>query len=924
MGDKKRGKGAFGVFGISKKFQEGFAKKVLGNSRLEQSFGETMGASILNGNYQYHEENTGFAKTWERDPKTNQWVPVEIVVSLDYGGGMRPDYTTMLWDTNPQDKGKFERSVRPLKNDYKKYHHAYLKNYPESVLLSEGTIKGFDKIGHAPRALLVNGVKEDIEYALQFYNKDVFYNSYVLPLDKRDKKFGKLEDLAKRGRNDQNRTADEIREAAIEYLVDNQLARQLSMQEFTLQLKLKAAQAKAKDKEDPAILQSQQAFILLENPVYAIKNNFEEKFKSAFSLKKAPINLSVSELVRAQGHGSDDYTKMMDILANEFEMAKFSKSAMYNLVEVFATRLEVAVKSLESLASTPELKNEINEMKVFHDYLVNAVKSHDYNSSEEQTILALACDESYRFINAICYRYSNEKKPAELKSFVDAQWAITPRSNSLNTPDFENQRGIKTVKSVLEYKYEIKKLSVNPHPALAARASVSSLSSSLDLGGVSSSSSSSPSASPRSSVSESSRSSGSSISLSSISPSAQVRTSFFKPKTPNVLNDTLATLVQHFGERISNYAKHDQSVKDCMKDLSHLHKSSGEPIAFSANFTSTINSEAIALPDNVMRSIPIPLAMFNNAYTHTYNKSMQAYSHAGIDGGRLSDTANAMKPGEVTFNFIKDDKNAVTHDSSSFLAVKTDNSYSIKAVSLSATLSRTKIIESVLRDLSLVVSSKDKNALRDLVKDLEKAQTLDNAVLLAAIKTNFTSGDIKDNAEDIQKSLLAAIKKECYQVLGSNDVPADAYMKNTKAHIEAFIAEAGSNKTIYISPSSDPLLAQAYILVCQANNLSFKDESGNTPAQTNAIIKTWNENQELRKHVSQHFTIAASASLKFDTNSFVTNMKSQVDTNPTVMKVFDSLKNDMKLSDVTEVIAKIAAASSPPPSPSPIPPAPAV
>jgi hypothetical protein len=75
-------------------------------AELRRSLGTSIMSSIYVGNYQVHSENLGFG---EINGKMQ-------VVSLDYGGAMRPDYKNLLPGvTAPKAHGRFERSVSPQK-----------------------------------------------------------------------------------------------------------------------------------------------------------------------------------------------------------------------------------------------------------------------------------------------------------------------------------------------------------------------------------------------------------------------------------------------------------------------------------------------------------------------------------------------------------------------------------------------------------------------------------------------------------------------------------------------------------------------------------------------------------------------------------------------------------------------------------------
>jgi hypothetical protein len=63
------------------------------------------------------------------------------------------------------------------------------------------------------------------------------------------------------------------------------------------------------------------------------------------------------------------------------------------------------------------------------------------------------------------------------------------------------------------------------------------------------------------------------------------------------------------------------------------------------------------------------------------------------------------------------------------------------------------------------------------------------------------------------------------QKVGTTDMPSDAYLKFVDKQITAFIAEVGSHKTVYIKSSTDENKVKAYILVCMAKGLNFKNNS---------------------------------------------------------------------------------------------------
>jgi hypothetical protein len=790
-------------------------------THLRRTFGIASGASLLVGNYQIHTENLGKARTSDG---------LISAVSLDYGGAGRRLYQKTIAKfrrTKTEKHGRFEREVKPLDTDNKKYGLAYLGDYSKELLESPEFIDGIYDVVDKSRAQVIASVNSAVDYAINLYGKTIFHREYAQNLDTR---------VDKNGNRKAFRNEDDVADETKKFLIDTHLARQLSLKEFALEQQIRM-------KPKVAV-----AALFNSNPAYAVYNRLDEKYKTA------PRDTLINPKLGA-------FSKLYLLSDINVLSLPEPEEAVSRMIDVMLARLDVAEKSLQIMCSTDsalqaQMVDEINELKIFKKYLADA--NHDYNhhSRRDVSVLIQAIDESAEQIKIILVKLSQVSPPSQI-IFLKQQELMTPTI-------LENHVTPLTDVMLKQYADEMVLNSRNfvfqPPPY-------------------------------------------------NTKPSHHQ--GMFPPGPVVAPQPVITAILTDYAIKMSASAGIDATARQGLETLLSSHV--GSALASNPDFA-TSRFTTMTLPPSVLRTAARPI-----------------FSSQPVAFGQLSASNNqVLDRNQSALNYLSLTSEPVTKENLASAAVykeqrKQNGAYSIRAVHLSQILTRTHNINEALRANGHDDMTANAAFMREIVKAFKKIELSSpvdqNAAITAFndILKNKIPGITDDVVNKIRDNTIENFQKNCRQVIGGKRIPSDAYLEYAAAQVKAFLSGAGSDKTIRIERSDDRVLAQAYYLICKANNLAVNDQSGLTNVAEMADIP------EALAHVQAQakFKIAVPPT-KEATMDMITALLGKMPDDRTLYGSLEKYKSDIaanKPVDYDELYALVEKVNAkmvpPPPAPGP-------
>jgi hypothetical protein len=806
-------------------------------AELRKSLGVAVMSSFFVGNYQAHTDNLGIAKVKDKDGKVTY-----KVVSLDYGGAMRPDYKTSLATgvknlpnielknpfkifTSPKAHGRFERSVRPLEAKGKKYKKAYLGKYiHEDIRLSKEFIDGIDIVANKSNQDIIDAVNAEVMTSIEKYGAGVFYDHLAYFLDRRKgATFFTMPPFNGRvldpNNQDDRAAIQRIIYETTEFLRDTLLARRLSTKEFALELRVESAKEHIKDK---TILKETMITLAKQNPFYALSNykDFKvgEKLDVKFLLKQ---------------FASDRGAPVLEAMLNEVNLIKFSSTenlGIRRLATIAEMRLNVALDTILGL-DFPEKENISKELTATKLQLNYALLSDDYKTDMDHNIILLMASEVFSHMQHLCKLLPE----AALKEFIDKQLEITPKNT--DAPADKTPRAIFT------------KAAANHYYSETSKSNIYNLS-----GGVEARPSPSPSASPSSSLTPSSASSSSSPSVS--------RLGMFTHR----IQKTFTDLLSDFVVKIAHTFDKDKVARDALKQfvnsnmgVQELSNPNNVILQRVKEYITDDKLSNISLPKNILRTEVMNQGEFVRKYESAEKIATKPPAKISDLLSKTTSSLNDKPPPSENYyamNFMQSalaPAATTTTGLASFLEERVNNVYSIKAVTLPPEVSRTFLLETHLPGATPLLIQNLREALRTIEIGAFRGAT--EAEHNTRLATEITGMLKNANVGDAQiTEFLAGYQQNCRQMIAGNAIAANGYFEFVQAQILKFITEAGSNKTVRITPTNDPLLAQTYILICKANNIKFNNQSGFEFSESA-------NNAKILEHVKNNFSVDASKTL---------------------------------------------------------------
>ena len=773
---------------------------------LRESLGTAVMSAIFVGNYQIHTENLGIGMVKDKDGNEDM-----RVVSLDYGGAMRPDYithltlTSELIDTYPDPAGRFEREVRPLDSKGKKYGISYLaKHFDKDIRLSKEFIDGAEVVANKTNAEIIDTVQAEVRAGVEKYGAGVFYDHFASLLDKSITSRFKMPLFAGREPTAGEKAA--IITITTEYLQDVLLARRVSTKEFVLELRIEAAKDQIKDKK---LLNKTLIELAKQNPFYALRH--PKEFKNVAS----QIKSTTLAKLNAEAPGG----AVLGIMINELNILEHIPSAggIRLILSLVKHRLNIAIQGLQEKANDKDVvefatKDQLlKELVALESQLSYAFLAPGYRSEMDHNIMALLADEAFQGMKKLFAAVP----AANLQSFIDRQIDITPK-NSDQAND-KNPRLISTSKAASEYWRSISK-------TMPSRLT----------GGVQSRPLPSPSPSPTPPVAPHSASGRPRPLVPGSKTDSPSTYGIFTKRVQKSFTDFLTDFVL----KIAHTFDKDKVARDALKTF--VGSSIGQQELANPNNTvlqrihnqiKTHKLSRVTLPENILRTEIMNQAEFEAKFDFSSDAEMKPLNVADLAARQAPSLTDTPPPDHNLYamNYVKTPAVAdakTTQGWASFLEERVDNVYSIKAISLPPEVSRTSLLESHLPDSTPAMIQTLREQLRTIEIDAFKLPNQTDQ--LNALSVKMTSLLKTTGLDDTKaQAFMDAYRSNCLQVVAGNKlIAAPGYLAYVQGQMQKFIAEAGSNKTVRITPTNDPLLAQAYILICKANNLKYNNQSG--------------------------------------------------------------------------------------------------
>jgi hypothetical protein len=796
-------------------------------ARLRESFGEASMASLLVGNYQIHSENMGIAKV---DGHYE-------VVSLDYGGAGRRAYQTNLvtMKSSPIASGRFERTVDPLGAEGKKYGLAYFGLYPKALRRSEEAIRGYDKIANFDRATLEQGVIDNVEYGIRFYGMDAYRQHFAAELDTRDGGKNALHSM----------DPETFKAAAIEFLTDAMLARQLSIKEFSLASKLKIR------KKDP----SKYPDVISDNPYYALR----EKLLKANN---------VTDFIR---HDVNPVAQRFNqIIANDFAKIKFDDSrdsiqpyAMQMLIRMNLICAELQENDAVPLDNaTQKAKADLVDLRKFLT-LAFRNKTYDLESSKaDRHTMVMACDEAFLLMRKALLVMPQNLADACFTALDNMQPIAGPATpipviSALDDDELVGG-GLEVDDGSEDEELDAESKNENYDSDEENDPSHDELDHTL-----------------RSSARTASDSSLTTTPHPLTSPSVGTPSStglFHPPHGPKPApSGTFFEKLLSYMAKVKDYFDSDSAVRRAMESGFGNARSASlasspsildeeKPTPAQQQLITEIQAKVTAfqansllstMPSNVVRSDPIPTSELEESLSIPGN-TLRMFVDAMVDTIEANPPAHPdkviqLQNDQSIFNFVlpteaKPDEPLNLKECGCFMEQMKNDRYSIDTLQLQASLNRTKIVNSFLINKGINPNADGLNAIvKDFVAEWKKyeKESYKNATHDRPLREEFYQA-FKDkfsafpgiNCQEIMVALEAATLNPIARTTGKS-YPSDEYLIMVDKQIQRFIAQAGSDKRIKIKATTDPLLAQAYVLMCNVHGLKFNNKAND---QYNIIV----------------------------------------------------------------------------------------
>lgn len=847
-------------------------------ARLRESFGKASMSALL-FHLQIHSENMGIA---------NVNGNLEVV-SLDYGAAGRTDYETSVQATKfkmksvPVQHGRFPRNIDPLKPAGKKYGLAYFGTYPESLRYSKEAIAGYDAIANSSRSDLAKAVRDTIAYNIEYYGVATFAKEFAAKLDTSIPPA--IADLD---------STDPVKlKTAVEvFLVDAQLARQLSIREFSLKSKIIVNQKSATGKTDFPTNELDS-----ENPVYSLRK-----------MKKSPQNEAdfVSDFITPTTKERND---IRVVLAKDFAVMQYKmldSESLKNLATCLMLRLQGTAALLSAIDSPDDdQKKLLADVEELYKFLNNALtipNFYDLSNKPDQKIIAQACDAAYCMLTEVY-----ETMPAQKADFLELQ---TDLSAADSTSAAQYIAGMGDIIRGYDFNVPIDADDLDVDGGLEDAGPVY---------GPEPDSNPNPNPNPLNNV--------------PIAPPAPPNL-YNNPATlfgkrlinANILQtfvNYIDTVSQYFEadnaarQSLNNFANSrfgvqaikfaDSLVADEAKELNQKQKQTVQNLKIKVEQLKKELKEPISfLPSNVVRSESMPVTDFATKYN---NNVSQFTTWFETSGNKVADKTRSLQNDYVAVNYIVNKPVAPAavagvvpsapvvpplKDAACYLEGRFDNTYSIRLMRLPINLSRSVIIDQTLAGQGI-----DK-AQVDLVKALWKKYEREDSQLtppgatpIDAITTALGGNRTLADAM-INKILSVTTQTVPGGASGvTKTIPSDTYLAVVDSQIQRFLANAGSDRIVRIKPTPDPLLAEAYVIMCAAHGLECRNASGYHFYETGVPPKI-SVPVEILDHIAPKMDgkiLSKPLPVGKELRDFVNNLYDAIKNNP---KLDAAVKNEMK------------------------------
>jgi hypothetical protein len=373
--------------------------------------GRLFTASLMVGNRQFHFENMATATVL----KDGSNIETETqFVSIDFGGAFRRQFNyaasllkkggeklaafiqkktgvniPTLVEIDPEVSKPFQKAIHPHQTSGVKYRANYLLGVPLRVRMSKAFIDDIDAETNYSRQSLVNDIKEALDDAKPFNSLEAL-KTWALGM-------GIPEDKL-------NGDKDNVMAAAQVFLNEVVPARQLSLREYGLELKLSNCISK-KPNIDATFVTDQGYDIknlIKNNPFYFIQGNYHFRGpdqKDPDGSLRTPIDTELSNMVYFKAKetlATENLSDIDQILMNDMSPLKNKIPSTNEDIKSAAENLLARLRILDSLTDKYEIKSEKSKRYSFILYLEETLKNIDLSDADEKSIFIQAFDEAYR------------------------------------------------------------------------------------------------------------------------------------------------------------------------------------------------------------------------------------------------------------------------------------------------------------------------------------------------------------------------------------------------------------------------------------------------------------------------------------------------------------------------------------------------
>lgn len=363
-----------------------------------RGLGRCIGKNWLVNQRQFHISNLAIARVGDHFE----------FVDIDYGASLRRNFKDgKEIKRKPGEAGDigFSRSIHPHTVKGAKHFLSYIKAIPRDVRMSQGFINELTEIAYADRDSLVGGIDKALAEAKRNFTLPMFRQHFAAEL-------GIDEQVLVNAANNY----DELVRVVKNFMVDRVLARQFSLREYILELKIsgwiepqKFAAFPDRPPHDDASIEAS----VKKNPFYFLRKRFHFRGEGQGNLAKNlrdAFEVKVTQALNAAGDGIHNFlSKDLNFIrfpdvsgVSKEEKLILESSKIKNSMVLMRARVEFLQTIFAELQFNPGVDDAAkqrlqNNLRFISERLAFALqpKQYDFSNEDDLGIALQMCDEAY-------------------------------------------------------------------------------------------------------------------------------------------------------------------------------------------------------------------------------------------------------------------------------------------------------------------------------------------------------------------------------------------------------------------------------------------------------------------------------------------------------------------------------------------------